>query len=100
MPSPVGLIAHIELSRIADYIVSTTYEIAPHYKSTGDQDLVEQIGPPFQMLKDWRANLPEGLKIPFEPPADESYQVEGPHADRSLFMLHMKWNQVRPYPMQ
>ncbi|CAN8098533.1 unnamed protein product [Discula destructiva] len=97
LPCPDGLIAHIELSKIADYIVSNTYATAPrkpHKEDLHDQDPPDQIGPTVRMLKAWRENLPEHLRIPFTAPGDESYEVDGVLPDRSLFMLHMKWNQL------
>jgi len=92
LPSPYGLIAHIELSEIADHIVSTTYAIAPQ---DGQQAATDNVGPPFRMLKEWRDKLPEHMRFPYTTPAEESYEVHGLPLDRSLLMLHMKWNQVR-----
>lgn len=92
LPSPDGLLAHIQLSKIADHIVSNTYAIAPQ---DGLQGRSDQVGPPLRMLKEWRNNLPDHMRFPYTTPAEESYEVQGFPLDRSLFMLHMKWNQVR-----
>lgn len=94
LPPPLGLIAHIELSKIADYIVSNTYAIAPRESVTSYRDMEDQVKAPLQMLDDWLENLPERLRVPFHSPSEDVYQADGLPHDRALCMLHMKWNQV------
>lgn len=100
LPPPDGLIAHIELCKIAGYIVSNTYSIAPRETVPRSRDPVEQVSEPLRMLDEWRANLPATLYIPLELPPevqiplDDAPPEESLPADRALCMLHMKWNQV------
>jgi hypothetical protein len=97
MPPPDGLIAHVQLSRIAGYIVSNTYSVAPTVEV--DQDLRVQVQEPMNMLENWRRTLPRSLQMPLdlqaESPFDTDYgDANAIYADRALCMLHMKCNQV------
>lgn len=100
MPSPDGLKAHIGLSRIAGYIVTETYQIAPRESEEAFQDTVARVAEALRRLDEWRELLPEDLQIPLELPPevqiplDNTSLNEGLPADRALCMLHMKWNQV------
>lgn len=91
MPSPDGLREHIKLSRIAGYIVTETYQIAP--KETN----VFQVQDALDKLDDWHNNLPTSLRIPLElelPPRLWDGEHDNGLEDRARYMLHMKWNQV------
>ncbi|KAI3397301.1 hypothetical protein diail_11033 [Diaporthe ilicicola] len=99
LPPPDGLMAHVQLSRIAGYIVSNTYSIAPTVEA--DQDLQVQVQEPMNMLENWRKELPPELKMPLdlqaEPqiPSDVIYDdANALYADRALCTLHMKCNQL------
>ncbi|PSR82677.1 hypothetical protein BD289DRAFT_11089 [Coniella lustricola] len=110
LPLPSGLLAHIELSKIAGYLVTNTYSIAP-------RQAVDRCSNPFlnslHMLQQWRERLPPDLRIPLEVqpeyqsqistedfPADvrqkfkEQLKDNTLPFDRALCVLHMKWNQA------
>lgn len=89
--------AHVQLSRIADYIVSNTYSVAPTVDA--DQDLRAQIQEPLNKLEEWRRKLPPSLQMPLdlqaESPFDTNYDdANAIYADRALCTLHMKCHQV------
>ncbi|KAJ0119830.1 fungal specific transcription factor domain-containing protein [Diaporthe amygdali] len=100
LPSPDGLIAHVELARIAGYIVSNTYSIAPTVEA--DQDLQAQVQEPMNKLEKWRRELPDRLQMPLDLQAQPQIPFhDGMHddpdelyTDRALCTLHMKCNQL------
>lgn len=102
LPSPEGLKAHIALSKIAGYIVTNTYQIAPPEGEDRFRDAISLVTEPLQRLDQWREKLPPELQIPLELPPevqiplDDTPMDEGLPMDRSLCVLYMKWNQVRP----
>lgn len=57
----------------------------------------DQVKAPLQMLDNWLDSLPDHLRVPFQSPSTEAYQADGLPHDRALFMLHMKWNQVKSH---
>lgn len=89
--------AHVRLSKIAGYIVSNTYSVAPTVDA--DQDLRAQVQEPLNRLGKWRKELPPALQMPLdlqaESPFDTNYDdVNAIYADRALCTLHMKCHQV------
>jgi hypothetical protein len=115
LPSPIGLHAHIELSRISDYLVYSSY------RESGLPDLrtnaTVRVGKTLDMLRRWLENLPQALQLPADPltliPVDLFTQASsfghGPDAllsgasvfgqDRACWSLHMSYNQVSPLPL-
>ncbi|ROV89707.1 hypothetical protein VMCG_10341 [Cytospora schulzeri] len=110
LPPPDGLCAHVKLSRIAGYIVSNTYSIAPREDMINVEDPVAQVVEPLRMLGEWREGLEPHLQIPLDLPAEPQIPFEvtpdlqmplgSPddpkdlYADRALCTLHMKYNQL------
>lgn len=101
LPPPNGLRAHIELSRIAGYIVTETYQIAPRENDEVFQDTVARVAEALRRLDDWREGLPQDLQVPLDLPPEIQIPLDDapPNekrlpSDRALCMLHMKWNQV------
>lgn len=97
LPPLDGLMAHVQLSKIAGYIVSNTYSVAPTVEA--DQDLRAQVQEPLNMLENWRRNLPPALQMPLdlqaESPFDTNYDdANAIYADRALCTLHMKCHQL------
>ncbi|KAK3901830.1 hypothetical protein C8A05DRAFT_34490 [Staphylotrichum tortipilum] len=110
LPSPMGLQAHIELSRISDYLVYSSY------RESGLPDLLTnatvRVGKTLERLRKWRENLPQALQLPADPliliPVDLFTQASsfghGPDAllsgasvfgqDRACWSLHMSYNQL------
>lgn len=90
--------AHVQLSRIAGYIVSNIYSVAPTVEA--DQDLKTQVQEPLNMLENWRKDLPPPLQMPLdlqaESPFDTNYDDDANaiYADRASCTLHMKYHQV------
>ena len=109
LPSPAGLRAHVELCRISDYIVYSSY------RASGQPDFPSratvQVDRALEMLEKWHASLPAVLCLP-DPltlfPADLFSQAgafgQDPTAmlsgasdfgqDRACWALHMSYNQV------
>ena len=110
LPSPAGLRAHVELCKISDYIVYSSY------REAGLPDLLTnatvRVGKALEMLDKWRENLPASLQLPSDPltliPVDLFTQAasfgQGPDnvlngassfgQDRACWALHMSYNQV------
>ncbi|KAF3761423.1 hypothetical protein M406DRAFT_108751 [Cryphonectria parasitica EP155] len=70
MPPPHGLIAHIELCKIAGYIVSDTYHIAPREIPIVYETHSSHVTKPLGLLQQWRERLPKALQIPLDVPPD------------------------------
>lgn len=79
MPPSVGLRAHVELSRIAGYIVCETFKIAPRNFRPGYS--VANIDKALKMLEEWNSELPSVL-------------ASGEGADPAVLCLHMASNQL------
>ncbi|KAJ5065384.1 hypothetical protein J3E72DRAFT_236009 [Bipolaris maydis] len=79
MPPSVGLRAHVELSRIAGYIVCETFKIAPRNFRPGYS--VANIDKALKMLEQWNSELPSVL-------------ASGEGADPAVLCLHMASNQL------
>lgn len=112
LPSAAGLRAHVELCRISDYLVYSSY------RESGLPDLLTKatvrVAKALDMLGRWRESLPATLQLPADPltlvPVDLFTQAtslrEGPAAlltgaanfghDRACWSLHMSYNQVSP----
>lgn len=88
LPSPVGLRANIELSKIAGYIVCNTYRIAPWADAplrTGSS-----VDTALQLLSNWESSLPPELQMP-----SELNMAYDPFTrDRPLCVMHMSYNQL------
>jgi hypothetical protein len=82
MPPCAGLRAHVELSKIAGFIVCETFQVAPRNYTSGQS--VDNIDTALEMLRAWRLQLPSFLQMP----KDLS------HPDPSCCMLHMEHNQL------
>ncbi|KAL8285763.1 hypothetical protein RB597_002720 [Gaeumannomyces tritici] len=85
MPSPVGLRAHIALSRISGHIVCNTYRIAPNTlpDASPTTNGVSPVDKTLQLLTNWLRGLPQELRISYETLPQ----------DRPLCTLHMSYNQ-------
>ncbi|CAJ2505860.1 Uu.00g132540.m01.CDS01 [Anthostomella pinea] len=82
MPSPIGLKAHVELSRISGYIVENVYGITPwdrQHLSTGSR-----IDEALSLLSNFLAKLPTELQL-------EDGQLS---KDRACCELHIFYNQL------
>ncbi|KAK4245124.1 hypothetical protein C7999DRAFT_43314 [Corynascus novoguineensis] len=110
LPSPAGLRAHVELCKISDYIVYSSYREAglPDLLTHATVRVEKALG----MLARWRANLPPTLQLPADPltliPVDLFTQAasfgQGPASvlsgaenfgqDRACWALHMSYNQL------
>jgi hypothetical protein len=110
LPSPAGLRAHVELCKISDYIVYSSY------REAGLPDLLTnatvRVGKALEMLSKWRANLPPSLQLPADPltlipvdiftlatsfgqdPASLLTGAANFGRDRACWSLHMSYNQV------
>ncbi|KAL2158794.1 hypothetical protein VTH06DRAFT_3986 [Thermothelomyces fergusii] len=110
LPPPHGLRAHVELCKISDYIVYSSY------REAGLPDLLKKatvrVDKALGMLSRWRENLPPSLQLPADPltliPVDLFTQAasfgQGPAAllsgaasfgyDRACWALHMSYNQL------
>jgi hypothetical protein len=110
LPSSAGLRAHVELCKISDYIVYSSY------REAGLPDLLTnatvRVGKALEMLSKWRENLPDALRLPSDPltliPVDLFTQAasfgQGPASlltgaasfgqDRACWALHMSYNQL------
>lgn len=82
MPSCAGLRAHVELSKVSNYIVCETFKIAPHNYGRGQS--ASDINTALDMLRTWQLRLPPSLQIP-----DDLN-----HFDPSCCILHMAHNQL------
>jgi hypothetical protein len=82
MPPCAGLCAHIELSRISNYIVCETFGIAP--RNYHPRQSTKTIDKALKMLQDWELQLPASLQMPHDLN----------HADPSCCILHMAHNQL------
>ncbi|KAL2133218.1 hypothetical protein VTI74DRAFT_2727 [Chaetomium olivicolor] len=109
LPSPAGLRAHVELCKISDYIVYSSY------REAGLPDLLNnataRVDRAIQMLEQWHASLPLSLRLP-DPltlfPVDLFAQASAfgqdsanllngaSHfgQDRGCWALHMSYNQL------
>lgn len=112
LPSPAGLRAHVELCKISDYIVYSSY------REAGLPDLLTKatvrVDKALEMLGRWHASLPVSLQFQQDPltliPVDLFTQAasygQGPAGvltgeanfgqDRACWTLHMSYNQVGP----
>ncbi|KAK4119083.1 hypothetical protein N657DRAFT_582479 [Parathielavia appendiculata] len=110
LPSPAGLRAHVELCKISDYIVYSSY------RESGLPDLLTnatvRVGKALEMLRTWRANLPPALQLPADPltllpvdiftmaasfgqdPAGLLTGAASFGRDRACWSLHMSYNQL------
>lgn len=86
MPSPVGLGAHIALSRISGHIVCNTYRIPRNAWADAGPAInrVSHVDKTLQLLTNWLRDLPKELCISYETPPQ----------DRPLCTLHMSYNQL------
>ncbi|KAH3904310.1 hypothetical protein HBI56_008950 [Parastagonospora nodorum] len=82
LPSSAGLRAHVELSRISNYIVCETFKIAP--RQDGPNQSASTIDTALEMLHTWQWQLPHQLQMP----ADLN------HEDPTCCILHMAHNQL------
>ncbi|SPQ23514.1 350fac74-ea02-4724-bed3-172135972bed [Thermothielavioides terrestris] len=110
LPSPIGLRAHVELCKISNYIVYSSY------REAGLPDLLNRatvrVDKVLEMLRKWHENLPPPLRLP-DPltllPADLFTQASafGRHdpavllsgaaefgTDRACWALHMSFYQL------
>ncbi|KAL2152822.1 hypothetical protein VTH82DRAFT_3977 [Thermothelomyces myriococcoides] len=110
LPPPDGLRAHVELCKISDYIVYSSY------REAGLPELLRRatvrVDKALAMLDRWQKNLPPSLQLPADPltliPVDLFTQAasfgQGPAAllsgaasfgyDRACWALHMSYNQL------
>ncbi|KAK4097737.1 hypothetical protein N658DRAFT_433462 [Parathielavia hyrcaniae] len=110
LPSPAGLRAHVELCKISDYIVYSSY------REAGLPDLLTKatvrVGKALEMLRKWRADLPPSLQLPADPLTllpvdiftmaasfgqDPAGLLTGAAVfgrDRACWSLHMSYNQL------
>ncbi|KAK3937956.1 fungal-specific transcription factor domain-containing protein [Diplogelasinospora grovesii] len=84
LPCPAGLRAHIELSRISNYIVYHSYRVSVPQWHDGPEKVALHVETALQMLTEWLSNLPDGLKL----------RTEIFSMDRALCSLHMAHNQL------
>jgi hypothetical protein len=82
MPPCLGLCAHIELSRISNYVVCETFGIAPRNYSPSQS--TQSIDTALKMLESWEMRLPASLQMPHDLN----------HSDPSCCILHMAHNQL------
>ncbi|ETS74225.1 hypothetical protein PFICI_14091 [Pestalotiopsis fici W106-1] len=81
LPPAMGLRAHIELARIAGYIVCNTYQVSPwdHCTTSNEARVEKTLG----LLSNWKNRLPAEL------------QIDGSLChDRACYQLHMEYNQL------
>ncbi|KAL2264338.1 hypothetical protein VTK26DRAFT_6581 [Humicola hyalothermophila] len=93
MPPPDGLRAHVQLCRISDYIVSSSYRATLHVEKA------------LELLQSWHQNLPPSLRLPdpltlfsvdlfSQASAFELRGASGFGRDRACWSLHMNYNQL------
>lgn len=82
MPPAAGLKAHVQLSRISNFIVCNVYQVSSTYQCSFPDSFAEQS---MAMLEQWRRNLPPCLQIANSGP---------PSTDPALCMLHMHFNHL------
>lgn len=101
LPSPLGLRAHVELSKISAYIVNNSYRHHANKPADGPDRLPFSVA--IGKLDEWHENLPESLKLSNleDSPSNYYYFALQPEAedpllgnDRALLSLHMAYNQV------
>ncbi|KAH8666869.1 hypothetical protein BX600DRAFT_511761 [Xylariales sp. PMI_506] len=82
LPPASGLRAHVELSRISEYIVRNTYRISPceHQMTSTSTRVDNALG----LLSHWLATLPPELQMP-------NGELSN---DRACCELHMTYNQL------
>jgi hypothetical protein len=78
----MGLCAHVQLSRISNYIVCETLGIAS--QNTSPRQLATTTNEALKRLQEWKSQLPSSLQMP----DDHS------NADASCWMLHMEHNHL------
>lgn len=82
-PPAMGLVAHVELSKIAGYIVCNAYGIAPsEHRITSTLAQIEHV---LKRLSSWLAKLPSPLQMDGN---------ELTNNDRACCELHMAYNQL------
>ncbi|KAK3402420.1 hypothetical protein B0T20DRAFT_345053 [Sordaria brevicollis] len=100
-PSPLGLCAHVELSKISAYIVNNSYRHHFNKQADGFDGLPFSVA--IGKLDQWLENLPQSLQleIPDQSPSNYYYYAMQPEAedpslgtDRALLSLHMAYNQL------
>lgn len=82
LPSPRGLCAHIQLSRISHFIVSNIFDVSR--QPIEPRGLLQCIQKALTQLNSWRESLPDVLQY-----AEESFSQ-----DRAVYELQMARNQV------
>ncbi|EAA31086.2 hypothetical protein GE21DRAFT_8551 [Neurospora crassa] len=101
LPSPLGLCAHVELSKISAYIVNNSYRHHANKPADGFDELPFSVA--IGKLDQWHENLPKSLKLENleESPSNYYYYALQPEAedpalgtDRALLSLHMAYNQL------
>lgn len=111
LPSPAGLQAHVELCRISDYIVYSSYRGGRRPGPPSKAAVTVHVDNALEMLAKWHASLPASLCLP-DPltlfSADlfsqaSAYGQDQPDLlngatgfgrDRACWALHMSYNQV------
>lgn len=83
LPSPFGLHAHIELSRIMHYIASNVYGVSKHTAEPRSTALCTHKA--LNMLKQWEHDLPDSLR----------YQTGLPGQDSAAYELQMAANHLK-----
>ncbi|KAI0026227.1 hypothetical protein F4780DRAFT_719072 [Xylariomycetidae sp. FL0641] len=82
MPSPAGLIAHVELSKISGYITDNVYHVAPWEREF--MSTAKRIDKALGQLNEWVKRLPPELQL------SEGQVTE----DRACYELHMFYHQL------
>ena len=82
LPSARGLCAHIQLSRISNFIVSNVFDVSR--QPFAPRSMLRCIQRALAMLKSWRLGLPDILQ----------YVEENFSQDRAVYELRMAHNQV------
>lgn len=105
LPPAAGLRAHVELSRISDYIVHNSYRVT-HANEDGPGHALQHVEAAQTLLKEWQRKLPECLKAPeggFSPDIlgvdNLSLNMKQDYGntsdyDRAFCSLHMTHNQL------
>ena len=82
LPPPHGLCAHIQLSKISNFMVSNVFDVSK--QPVEPQGTVRCIRKALNLLKTWRESLPDLLQY-----VEESFSQ-----DRAVYELRMAHNQV------
>ncbi|KAK0707929.1 hypothetical protein B0H67DRAFT_588925 [Lasiosphaeris hirsuta] len=105
LPPAAGLRAHVELSRISDYIVHSSYRVTQPIEDAPGQAL-QHVETAQSLLKEWQQRLPDCLKAPqggFSPDIlgvdNLSLNLKQDYGnardyDRAFCSLHMTHNQL------